>query len=272
MLAVAIEANIVGQFRLLFAHLPQIEIHDEPDMVWVVTNIPHHYLNCVLQAQLAPEDVDPRIEETLTHFSSRHVPMSWRIGPSTQPADLGKRLAAHGLIDAGGTIGMAVDLLALKESLPSPPNLTIELVRDEVTLEKWAHIVAVGFEYPESVAKALFEVHARAGFGLHLPWRLYLGLLEGQAMAASRLFLAAGVAGIYAVSTLPEARRQGIGTALTLAPVREARTMGYRIGVLHAEPEALGVYRRLGFREYCRFGFYVWAGDIDQAEQTARGA
>jgi hypothetical protein len=38
-----------------------------------------------------------------------------------------------------------------------------------------------------------------------------------------------------------EARRQGIGAALTLAP-QESREMGYP------------VYRRLGLREHCRIG------------------
>ena len=51
---------------------------------------------------------------------------------------------------------------------------------------------------------------------------------------------------------------------MTLAPLLEARAMGYRIGVLHASEMGLGVYRRLGFQEYCRLGGYVWMGEADQ--------
>lgn len=61
--------------------------------------------NRVLSAQLAPDDIDARIEATLTHFRSRRLPMSWRIGPSSQPADLGKHLMAHGLTYTGDTTG-----------------------------------------------------------------------------------------------------------------------------------------------------------------------
>ncbi len=268
-LARAIEANVNGQFPLLFAHLPQIEVHDEADMLWIVSNIAHSYLNCVLRAQLAPDDIDSRIEATLAHFKSRGLPMRWRVGPTTQPADLGKHLTAHGLTCRGDTIGMAADLLALSEDLVPPSGLTIRRVSDRSALQKWVHSVAVSFEHPASVGDILFEVHAHPGFGQHLAWRLYLGLLEGEPVAASRLFLAAGVAGISPVATVPEARRRGIGTAMTLAALREAHGMGYRIGVLHAAPGGLGIYRRLGFKEYCRFGSYLWEGGESGGKETS---
>ena len=257
--ATAIEANVIEQFLTIFAHSPQVEIHDEPDKVWVVTDIPHAYPNCVLRVQFAPDDMDARIEATLTHFRSRRLPMTWYIGPSTQPADLGKHLIAHGLTHIEDATGMAVGLLALNENLPAPSGLTIEHVSDVETLQKWLHPVTISFEYPDFGANALFDLYARLGFGQRLPWQLYVGFLKGEPVASSRLFLAAGVAGIYAVVTVPEARRQGIGTAMTLAPVCEARSMGYRIGVLRAAQRELGVYRRLGFEEYCKFGIYAWA-------------
>lgn len=271
-LAATIEANMIEQFISLFAPSPRVEIHRDPDVLWVVSDIPHRYLNRVLRAELSPEDVDARIDAILSHFTSRQLPMGWRIGPSTGPAGLAKHLTSRGLTPTEGTTGMAIDLSALDEDLPTPPELRIDPVRDDEALGHWVCLVATGFGYPAPVARVLFDIHAQTGFAQDLPWQLYICSLKGEPVAASRLFLEADVAGIYAVATLPRARRQGIGTAMTLTPLREARSMGYRLGVLHANPVALGLYRQLGFHEYCQFPLYVWHGETDQDDAAGRDA
>ena len=72
-LVAAIEANVIEQFPLVSARLPHIEIHDEPDILWVITDAPHPYLSCVLRAQLGTDHIDARINATLTHLRSRRL-------------------------------------------------------------------------------------------------------------------------------------------------------------------------------------------------------
>jgi GNAT superfamily N-acetyltransferase len=148
------------------------------------------------------------------------------------------------------------DLLALNEDSPVPAGLMIEHVRDTKALEAWIHASFTGFGFPGADTGSGFGLFA--GLGFDLPLRSYLGTLDGEPVAASQLFLGAGVAGIYIVATIPVARGQGIGTALTLAPLRDARAMGFRVGILHASPMGLGIYRRLGFREYSRMSSYLY--------------
>jgi len=88
------------------------------------------------------------------------------------------------------------------------------------------------------------------------PLHHYLGRLSGEPVAISTLFLGAGAAVVYFVFTIEQARRRGVGAALTLAPPKTTREMGYRIGVLGSSGMGFPVYRRLGFREHCRSGTY----------------
>ena len=188
--------------------------------------------------------------------------LSWWVESDSRPVDLGRTLTTHGLTYDEGGPGMAADLLALNEELTLLSDLTIEPVIDTETLKQWAYASMIGFGLPEPSVDIWFNVFA--GLGFELPLRNYVGILNGEPVATSNLFLGAGVAGIYVVATIAGVRRQGIGAAMTLAPLREARALGYRIGILHSSPMGLGVYRQLGFEEYCKMSCYIWAGETSR--------
>src|SRR6185436_8945005 len=138
-----------------------------------------------------------------------------------------------------------VDLMALPEDLPFPTGLEIVPVEKGEILQQWIHTASIGFEVPEEYERVWYEFFVEAA--LDPPFRSYLALLHGQPVATSQLFLSAGVAGIYNVTCIPEARGQGIGAAITLAPLLQAREMGYCISILQASEKGARVYRRLGF-------------------------
>jgi GNAT superfamily N-acetyltransferase len=259
----AIEENQFEGYQI-FRHWPRAEVYDGPDMLWTITDIPSSMFSNVFRAQLAPDNIDAAIEAVITRCRSRNVPMCWHVGPATRPTNLGEVLQAHGFTHAGESPGMAADLLALNEGLPAPPDLTVEQVADVETLKQFCHVFKVGFGWPDFVEDAWLDLFASVGLGAQSPMRHYLGRLKGVPVATMSSFLGAGVAGIYCVATVPDARRQGIGTAMTLAVLREARALGYRVGILEASEMGFSVYHKVGFREYCKQGHYEYTSEPGQ--------
>lgn len=253
----AIEAN-TREFLLVLGRLGGGEEQNGPELQWIIGGAPISYHNCVVRANLTPDLVDEAILASAQRFQAHNVPGSWHVGPSMHPPELGERLLAHGFTSGGGEPGMAVDLLKLHAQVPVPTELVVERVRTEQELQRWTRTLAQGFGEGEIEADWIGEMYRKIGFGDQVAWRHYLGWWQGEPVATTSLFMSAGVAGIYFVFTLPGARQQGIGAAMTVAALHDAQQLGYRIGVLAASSMGYPVYQRLGFQEYCRIELYEW--------------
>jgi len=212
--------------------------------------------NSVHLAQMEPNILDKKIEEMIQYFRNLKLPWTWYTGPSTKPNNLGEHLLSHGMTHNSDMPGMAMELDQLKETPPEPENFTIEKVEDEDTLKDWIEAASDGYNLPESTRNLLHEIESSLGFRKYSNKSNYVGYMNEKPVATALMILDYGVAGIFAVSTIPEARRKGIGTLITAKPLLKAREMGYKVGVLHSSPMGLKVYSRLGFKEYCKIGIY----------------
>jgi ribosomal protein S18 acetylase RimI-like enzyme len=247
----AIDENIAASWRTM-GLMPGAELRETPEMIWVVTGVPIPSFNGVVCARLDSAGAAAAVAEALEAFRRRGVPMMWLVGPTSQPADLGALLVEHGLEHIGDEPGMAIDLDLLRDEPPAPEGLVVERVDDEAALRDWC-----GFAGDPVMIQRLFDWLRAAALGSDRTMVNYLGRLAGRPVATASLVLAAGVAGIYNVGTLPEAQRRGIGTHMTREALRDARASGYRVGVLHSSKMGVEVYRRLGFHEVCTISLYV---------------
>lgn len=80
---------------------------------------------------------------------------------------------------------------------------------------------------------------------------------DGGPQAAALTVLSHGVAGVYWVGTKKDARRRGLGEAVTRAVTAAAFDRGAAHVSLQASPEGLGMYRRIGYEQVGRYRRYV---------------
>lgn len=257
-LAAANEANWREGFCYMLERWERGEVYRSPDLVWYRSDVAHPLLNGVLTCRFAPGEAEERIAALLAGFRQQGVPGWWWTFPSTEPANLGSLLERQGLVREADLPGMGIDLALLPSGDPLPQGVSVEPVRDRESLARWAAVYAAGFPMDRAVAAAHAEIFASLGLGEEEPWQLYLGCDRGRPVATSAVCRGAGVAGLYYVSTLPEARGRGIGRAMVVGPLAEARRLGYRGGILQATAMGRPLYERLGFRDCIAFPQYRW--------------
>jgi len=190
-------------------------------------------------------DPDREIDETLAWFAARRArSLFWWHDDATAPADLRERLFARGFTEPepGGSPAMdaRIDDLA---PLTMPPGVTVSAVTSDDDRVGFVHVARSTFEAPPEVTDAWVDASRSPGF----PARLYLARLAGDPVATNILFSHDGVAGLYVTGTAPTAQGRGIGAAIVLAPLAEARARGDHAAVLFASPQGERLYARLGF-------------------------
>lgn len=228
----------------------------ERDVVLAAIGLPVPRSNSANAARFTPASAESRIDDVIAWFEVRGLPFVWHLGPADQPADLAARLMARGFVLIPDEMpGMVARL----DDLPEPElrsGASLETVRDLDTFRRWMDVVVAGFEMPAIMGQTFLKFGG-LGFGPGMP-ELLLGRLDGRPVAAALAAVAGGGVIISNVTTLPDARRTGIGRAITLAAMRHGGDRGAVIAVLQATEMGYGVYRSLGFEEFGRYRTLTW--------------
>ena len=262
-LASAVEANLFALFRTMSASFGG-ELMESPGVSYHLAFPSNGMFKGAWRTHLSPDEADAAIEATIAWFRARQAPfMYWWTGLNTSPRDLGERLIARGFLSiqevqrrAGrrvparsGMAGMVADLQKMDEAALTqlPVGFQMAEVRHEQDLYAFRRAFMESYGIPEETAHGWVAGPLKVGVE-RMPWRMYLGWLDGKPVATSLVLLGAGYAGVYAVGTVPSARGKGIGGAITLKGLLDARQAGYRYGTLFATEMGAHAYQRIGFR------------------------
>ena len=227
---------------------PTVESQTEDGLFTWCTRIAHPWFNGVLATRAPRSDEGANIQKMVSYFEARKIDIFTLWLEDLHMADAwAKHLQPAGFEISQGPPGMSVNLAELPDSAATPDSFRIELVKDLSMLKTWMTVFVPGFGLPDHFIDAYYRV--MSSFGTEMPVRSYLGYLKDEPVATSTLVLTEGIAGIYNVATLEKARGQGLGAAITLQPLLEARERGYSIGALQSSEMGFRVYQRLGFQK-----------------------
>ncbi len=243
-------------YQMTYARLPGGECGSDGVVTWYRTGLPGEFFNGIVRTNFPEEGLEERIRKALAPFQIRGLPMRWYLGPSSRPEGLERGLQRCGLTFGWSGPALAIDLDNLAAPQKAPEGLVCERVEDGEGLAEWIDLWVGGA--PREAQERLSWVYTVSEFGRTLDVRLYLGRMEGRAVATAAVFTGCRAAAVKHVSTLPEFRRRGIASALTVFALEDARRAGCRYAALTSSPEGYPVYRKLGFSDVCQIRRYLW--------------
>ena len=207
-----------------------------------VTGFPFALFNgCVVVERAAP----PELEEALAWVTAHGVPH--RVWLAEQAAQKLEAVpTAYGLgRDPASFPGMV--LHPVPEPPPPAVGVTVESV-DAQDLGSLHHVAVESGLAPELASQMYPPSLATDGDVC-----LFVGRLDARPVASSLAIRSREASGVYAVGTLADARRRGVGTAMTWAAVDAGRAWGYDSIVLQSSEMALPMYEAMGFRTIVRY-------------------
>jgi len=191
------------------------------------------YNNALLERGLAPGERAAAVEAMAGAYAAAGVDDYAAWVHESDPG-LGDELAARGftLAETTRAMGMSLDELAV-------PRPDVELAPAD-----WSAYVA--YLHGVGVPEGLLAGVDPAAFHLLLARR------DGETVATALAHHHAGDCGVFNVSTVATARRQGLGTALTARLVHDAVARGCSTASLQSTPMAERLYAAVGFRDLGR--------------------
>lgn len=247
----AVEKNRTEVYRTIWTRF-NAKIKKTKEYSIYTTGLKASLLNGVIDTKLDEENINDKIDEVISHFKEKQLPFRWLSGELTSPRNLFEYLEKKGF-EIAKNPGMALNLNKMEKFDTSIPNLEVLKITDLVTAKKFAEVTEKVYGMTE--AGSMVELKSSLTDELV---DFYVALLDGKPVGISGVYYYCGVAGIYMVGVLEETRGKGIGTAITIAPLFDAKEKRYEWATLHSSELGFNVYKKMGFEQYCIDEVCTW--------------
>jgi len=243
-------------------------VHVEDD--FTLTVLRHaHGVNGIISPRFDETNLEARLELALALARPTLEPVRFKLGPSTRPADLARRLEARGLKRSASMKYYGMDLDRGLPRLAPPAGLRIYLVEDYDALLYQPHPFYGKKASPRK--RSLLAAFSR--LARETPRRLFAfaAELHGGFAAMAVIYIHGEVVVGYDFVVLQALRRQGIGAAMLLHMGDFAIQAGARRAALLSSTQGLKFYPHFGFQPVGVYPTFTYSVEM-QKKEAARPA
>lgn len=237
------------------------EVIEIDGLVLCFSNLPDPALNSIV-VEREPLDPMGAMRAAEVEFWRRHQPLGIDLQPSRHPElDQAVRSMDMRLIIERPAMAASTKFLA---HAAVPDSVRIEEVTDEAGARALVDVGTQAFGDDPAVGAAFYGAGAFGVVGA----RTFVAWEGHQPVAIGAGYQHAGAVGVMGVGVIPQARRRGIGAAITAHAARSFP--GADMAWLHPSPDARGMYERLGFRQVADYEVWVRVFSPEGSKSTTR--
>jgi len=209
-------------------------------------------------------NLDRVINKELEYFAPMAQPFTWKVYDHDRLPSLKDQLSARGFAeeDDGPADVMVLDVNTAPADLFQPVSADIRRITTREGLKDVVQVLDAVYGGPNT------WVYDR--LGLHLQYRDYLSVYvayvdDKPAAIAWTYFPRGHFATLFAGSTVPEHRKQGLYTNLLCVRLKEIRARGYPFAVVETGDMSRPIVAKHGFQHLTTVWDYQWQGNRQEA-------
>ncbi len=249
------DLNLAESLREIARWRVSSEIIEQDDLLLVSGGDSTPMTNSVIRVGDRPyppaEEVMNRIKG---YFGNRNFGCSVHIRRHLD-SDLEDLCRSEKMAQISESPGMAIQAPIRMKNLPA--EITVRPIENQSGAVDFASVVIDSYQslgMPQDTGKIIFETPERI---LRPHNHLVVAYLNEKPVSAAMIIFSHSIAGIYWVGTVESARKKGLGEACTVMVTNEAFRRGASLVILQASRFGEPIYRRLGFREFTRYPWYM---------------
>jgi ribosomal protein S18 acetylase RimI-like enzyme len=250
------DANLAEFAREHARWLPPTRIEEHTDLLLAAagTRFPAGPWNCMMPLATGPSDPQAALAIAQAFFA-REQRGFCVYARSHRDASLVELCLGQGCPRISDSPGMVLTQPLASTTLA--PGISVRNVHNDDDAQAFVQVMATAYESLQLPAAITYKLLSQPARWLSAHCQAFVVCEGERAQAGALLLFSHGIAGVYWVATVPDARRRGHAETVMRAVSNRAFECGARAVILQASSFGEPLYRRLGYREFTRYASYL---------------